>query len=413
MYSYSDFKDTQIRYNFMILMGVILIIQIMIILIPKLISLIVKWVRNIRLKKEYIKEKIKNEEIVREINLKYSPALVSMIIDRKLEPKKDLLGNILNLVYKEVVDLKTVGEYYKVSINEEKINEIKLSKDEAFVLRYIRKVSDGFNSYFDFEFFEKEIRNELKLQGIIKEENIKEKFLLFFQKIMYWISILFEILLPITATAFTALFIFSMTPGNYPMSELHEKLMKATPIIIYAVTVILNIVFWVIVVKFFKMKIKVNNTLILNLLYKWIPIYSKAMVFYNIFVLYNVVENVYANQVFVGKYLAFATVIFSLYWFLVRFVEYTLNKIKIKYISPIILTKQGKEEYKKILKFKQFLEEYTLIATKNIDAMLVLDWYIPYSLSVNTNKTYQNALKKIIIEKNIDKFIKENVNIII
>ena len=67
MYSYSDFKDTQIRYNFMILFAVILIIQIGIILIPKIIKYIVNLVRNIRLKNEYMKEKINNTELIREI----------------------------------------------------------------------------------------------------------------------------------------------------------------------------------------------------------------------------------------------------------------------------------------------------------------------------------------------------------
>ena len=124
MYSYSDFKDTQIRYNFMILFAVILIIQIGIILIPKIIKYIVNLVRNIRLKNEYMKEKINNTELIREINLKYSPAVFSMIIDRKMEPKKDLLANILNLVYKEIVNFETVGEYYKVCIKEENVNKV-------------------------------------------------------------------------------------------------------------------------------------------------------------------------------------------------------------------------------------------------------------------------------------------------
>ena len=326
MYSYSDFKDTQIRYNFMILFAVILIIQIGIILIPKIIKYIVNLVRNIRLKNEYMKEKINNTELIREINLKYSPAVFSMIIDRKMEPKKDLLANILNLVYKEIVNFETVGEYYKVSIKEENVNKVKLSQDEAFVLRYIRKVSDGFNSYFDFDFFEKEIKNELKKQGLIEEEGKKEKCLLLLQKTIYYISMLLEILLPVTTTAFTALFIFSMTPGNYPMSELHEKLIKFVPIVIYAITVVLNIIFMVVIIKFFVVKTKVNNTLILDLLNKWIPIFSRAITFYDIFVLYNVWENVYENKLFIGEILAYATVIFSLYWILVRFVEYTLNK---------------------------------------------------------------------------------------
>lgn len=413
MYSYSDFKDTQIRYNFMILFAVILIIQIGIILIPKIIKYIVNLVRNIRLKNEYMKEKINNTELIREINLKYSPAVFSMIIDRKMEPKKDLLANILNLVYKEIVNFETVGEYYKVSIKEENVNKVKLSQDEAFVLRYIRKVSDGFNSYFDFDFFEKEIKNELKKQGLIEEEGKKEKCLLLLQKTIYYISMLLEILLPVTTTAFTALFIFSMTPGNYPMSELHEKLIKFVPIVIYAITVVLNIIFMVVIIKFFVVKTKVNNTLILDLLNKWIPIFSRAITFYDILVLYNVWENVYENKLFIGEILAYATVIFSLYWILVRFVEYTLNKLKTQYVLPIFLTPKGKEERKKMLKFKQFLEEYTLIANKNIDAIVVFDWYIPYSFSVNTNKTLRSALKKLIIEKNIEKFAKEKANLII
>ena len=288
-----------------------------------------------------------------------------------------------------------------------------MSQDEAFVLRYIRKVSDGFNSYFDFDFFEKEIKNELKKQGLIEEEGKKEKCLLLLQKTIYYISMLLEILLPVTTTAFTALFIFSMTPGNYPMSELHEKLIKFVPIVIYAITVVLNIIFMVVIIKFFVVKTKVNNTLILDLLNKWIPIFSRAITFYDIFVLYNVWENVYENKLFIGEILAYATVIFSLYWILVRFVEYTLNKLKTQYVLPIFLTPKGKEERKKMLKFKQFLEEYTLIANKNIDAIVVFDWYIPYSFSVNTNKTLRSAFKKLIIEKNIEKFAKEKANLII
>ena len=208
---------------------------------------------------------------------------------------------------------------------------------------------------------------------------------------------LLEILLPVTTTAFTALFIFSMTPGNYPMSELHEKLIKFVPIVIYAITVVLNIIFIVVIIKFFAVKTKVNNTLILDSLNKWIPIFSRAITFYDIFVLYNVWENVYENKLFIGEILAYATVIFSLYWILVRFVEYTLNKFKTQYVLPIFLTSKGKEERKKMLKFKQFLEEYTLIANKNIDAIVVFDWYIPYSFSVNTNKTLRSAFKKLII----------------
>lgn len=60
------------------------------------------------------------EELERNINVKYSPAIASMLYDNRIEPKKDIIAVILNLNLKGCISL------YK---NKEKKYEIKLNKD--------------------------------------------------------------------------------------------------------------------------------------------------------------------------------------------------------------------------------------------------------------------------------------------
>ena len=70
---------------------------------------------------------------------------------------------------------------------------------------------------------------------------------------------------------------------------------------------------------------------------------------------------------------------------------------------PIILSEKGKIEYTKILNFKYFLEEYTLLEDKKVDSMVLFDWYIPYAIAIDTNKGYKKDIEEILEKINIEK----------
>ena len=112
-----------------------------------------------------------------------------------------------------------------------------------------------------------------------------------------------------------------------------------------------------------------------------------------------------SNELFIGVFwylfmaVAMIVIIMILRWLWKRLG----NIIK----PPMVLSEKGKAEYKKILKFKYYLEEYTLIKNKDLNHMAVLDWYIPYAIAVNTNKGYRKDIDNIMKELNIEKIFLE------
>lgn len=57
-----------------------------------------------------------------------------------------------------------------------------------------------------------------------------------------------------------------------------------------------------------------------------------------------------------------------------------------------IYTNAGAREMKRWDKYKNFLQDYTLIKEKEIDSVIVLEKHIAYATVLNVNKDYTNAM---------------------
>lgn len=76
------------------------------------------------------------------------------------------------------------------------------------------------------------------------------------------------------------------------------------------------------------------------------------------------------------------------------FIMYCKVKISI-YKNKIVLSKSGKEELKKWIKFENFIKKYTLIEEKTAEDMMIYGEFLPYAMVLNLNKDYINEAEKI------------------
>lgn len=76
-----------------------------------------KIIRNIKYKLEIRKS---GNIFKRDIEVKYSPAIVSYLYNQKIEPEKDIIVDIFNLYARKIIDIKTIEhEIYNLELNEE------------------------------------------------------------------------------------------------------------------------------------------------------------------------------------------------------------------------------------------------------------------------------------------------------
>lgn len=68
----------------------------------------------------------------RDINVIYSPALLSYLYNYKLEPKKDILATVLNLYNKKIIDIQYINNKYQFIIKEN-IDLSRLTEDEKYI----------------------------------------------------------------------------------------------------------------------------------------------------------------------------------------------------------------------------------------------------------------------------------------
>ena len=57
------------------------------------------------------------------------------------------------------------------------------------------------------------------------------------------------------------------------------------------------------------------------------------------------------------------------------------------------------------MKFKKFIEEYTLIEERSIEETLIFEKYIPYAMALNINKKYKSKYLKVIDIDELTKYI--------
>lgn len=315
----SDFEIVKIAW---IMLG----INVVIIFYPLLFLPFKKLWKFVNLKRETVEACMSDGSMEREINLNYSPAFISLLIDRNTEPYKDLLADLLNLIYKKIVNVDFENKYAILSVNYENMKKSKISKEEKLILNHIENISRGYKNKFDFKEFEQAVRDQFVENGFDKENKFI-KYLIGLPKLFMYgvrnIAVLALMVTLIWAVSFTLVGVFAT------FSKMITNGIFIT-------------IFWY--------AIMAVSTIVIIQILKWL---------------------------------------WKRIW----------NIIKL----PMVLSDKGKEEYRKILKFKYYLEEYTLIKEKEVDYMAILDWYIPYAIAVDTNKGYKKDIEKILKELNIEK----------
>lgn len=73
----------------------------------------------------------------------------------------------------------------------------------------------------------------------------------------------------------------------------------------------------------------------------------------------------------------------------------------------LLLNEKGKEEFKKWMKFKKFMSEYTLIEDKNVEDVILYEKYIPYSVVLGINNNYEGTIFSVFDENVLDNVLKE------
>ena len=65
------------------------------------------------------------------------------------------------------------------------------------------------------------------------------------------------------------------------------------------------------------------------------------------------------------------------------------------------LSKKGKEELKKCIKFKNYIEEYTLLEERNVEHIKIYEQYIPYAIALGVNKKCSGTIFEIFDKETI------------
>ncbi len=143
-------------------------------------------IRNLKL---HVKAIYKDLNILnRDIDVDYSPAMLSYLYNLKLEPKKDILATILNLYNKKVMTIKKVeGGYNFIPIQEADLSS--LTEDEYYI--YCSFIEDKENAkLFSFKYWEDIIKEEYKSYKFSENKKQQVNY-----KIYYTISIVIGVIL--------------------------------------------------------------------------------------------------------------------------------------------------------------------------------------------------------------------------
>lgn len=74
------------------------------------------------------------------------------------------------------------------------------------------------------------------------------------------------------------------------------------------------------------------------------------------------------------------------------------------------LTKHAKEELKDWMRFKKFIESYTLLEERNFEEIELFERYIPYAMALNINDKYKETMIKILNKKEINLILEDFKN---
>ena len=71
------------------------------------------------------------------------------------------------------------------------------------------------------------------------------------------------------------------------------------------------------------------------------------------------------------------------------------------------LTKNAKEELKKWIGFKRFIEKYTLLEEKEFEQIILYERYIPYAMVLDINDKYKETMVQILNKKEINLILED------
>lgn len=86
-----------------------------------------------------------------------------------------------------------------------------------------------------------------------------------------------------------------------------------------------------------------------------------------------------------------------------------LNFMKSPENTNVFLSSYGESELKKWMKFKKFIQEYTLLKERTIEEIAIYESYIPYAIVLDVNVQYKNTKFDIFDEKEMESIVSESV----
>lgn len=110
------------------------IILLIFIVISVVTDIILELISRMIIKYKDIQSFKDIEELERNIDVNYSPAIASMLYDNRIEPKKDIIAVILNLSLKGCISLyKNKKNMYETKLNESLYDTSSLSSEEIYI----------------------------------------------------------------------------------------------------------------------------------------------------------------------------------------------------------------------------------------------------------------------------------------
>lgn len=151
----------------------IIILAVAFIIINTIYVKYYKIIRNFKYKLDIKKE---NVEFNREINVDYSPSIVSYLYNQKIELEKDLISDILNLYARKIIDIRLKEDNtYEIIMDRDKYEDLywknKLLENDRYILHTI--VQKRFN--FKYEEWQTKIKNVYRKHLMNNEEDKTNK----------------------------------------------------------------------------------------------------------------------------------------------------------------------------------------------------------------------------------------------
>ena len=342
IWSYSDIIRND--DNFQILFSMLLGIELIIIIILYIIS------KKGKVEKEY----------VRDTSTVIEPILAEAIVDRKIGVKELAMSSIANMICKgnlECIDNTNIRLIHKnnLSTYEKEIIDIVFDRNETVNFDNLRNIFSSQNLKTK-RFFESFKRLKENILNLLFEKGIYSKGAEKFLNIIRFISKLIYIE---SAYLFYMLFQEDRTILNF---------------------IDINII-GLLIILFAKKILKAQE---------YNPVRPMTKVFSLLFIL----------PILLGLIYVFTQIATDFSIFLLG-VLIILNVIIGRKTKTHVFTKKGKEEYKKVLGLKAYINDYSLMKDRELESSILWDDYLSYAIAFGISNKVTKILGEDIMNKNI------------